>query len=257
MNKEIASLLNTRALLGHKIGKIYKIKPSVAPFLLGKRKVLPFIAPQLITQHIEQSLNVIAAILKKNGQILVVNTNPEISNLILYFALRLQDSSRSFYFCNEKWAGGLLTNWQQISKSIAIYLSFSERFGRFLLRNNIHFPRYRKMRKVFQGFSPSFAYAKKNQLSSYSASLAPQVKQPKVDKRLPLKKPDLLIIINPNENMNALFEAKKMGIPVIAFANTNIDLSLITYPIPTNNDSPFFAHYYLSLVEKVVNITKF
>lgn len=256
MNKETASLLNTRAIFGHKIGKIYKIKPSVAPFLLGKRKVLPFIAPQLITQHIEQSLNVIAAILKKNGQVLVVNTNPEISNLILYFALRLQDSSRSFYFCNEKWAGGLLTNWQQISKSIATYLSFSERFGRFLLRNNIHFPRYRKMRKVFQGFSPSFAYAKKNQLSSCSASLTPQAKQPKADKQLPLKKPDLLIIINPNENMNALFEAKKMGIPVIAFANTNIDLSLITYPIPTNNDSPFFAHYYLSLVEKVVNITK-
>lgn len=248
MNRETISLLNTRALFGHKIGKLYKITPSVAPFLLGKRKVLPFIAPQFITQHIEHSLNIIAAILKKNGQILVVNTNPDISNVVFYFALKLQDSSRSFYFCNEKWAGGLLTNWEQISKSIAIYLSFSDRFGRFLLRNNIHFPRYRKMRKVFQGFSPGFALYTKQFKDRFLEK--GQTEQP------PLKKPDLLIIINPNDNMNALFEAKKLGIPVIAFANTNINLSLISYPIPINNDSPFFAHYYLSLVAKIVSITK-
>lgn len=240
IKNKIPQLLKTRAIFGHKIGKIHRVDPSIAPFIIGRRSNLPLIASDFIIHYLENSLNVILTILEKQGHILIVNTNPDISNIIYFFASKIKDSSTSFSFCNEKWAGGLLTNWQHISKSITTYLSFSNRFDRFLLKNNIHFPRYRKMRKIFQGFNPSFASKEKQSFIT----------------KIRLEKPDLLLVINPNENVNALYEAKKLGIPVIAFTNTNINLSLITYPIPTNNDSSRFVHYYLSLIEKMLKKTQ-
>ena len=50
------------------------------------------------------------------------------------------------------WVGGCLTNWKEISKSVAILLYFSKRFDRFIKQNNIHFLAFKKMKNSFQGF---------------------------------------------------------------------------------------------------------
>ena len=122
-----------------------------------------------------------------------------------------------------KWVGGCLTNWKEISKSVATLLYFSKRFGRFIKQNNIHFPRFKKMRTSFQGFID----VEKEELL---------LKAP----------PQLLFLFNAHESQQILQEAIALQVPVVALTDSSTDLSQITYPIPINSDSAPLIHRCLS-----------
>ena len=57
------------------------------------------------------------------------------------------------------------------------------------------------------------------------------------------QKPDLIFLINPNENQDLINEAYLLDIPVIAFTESNTNPKGITYPIPVNNYSIKFIYY--------------
>ena len=133
-----------------------------------------------------------------------------------------KDENHSICYCNEKWVGGFLTNWNSVCKSIKTYIKFSSRFSTFISRNNINFPRYKKMRVSFQGL-------KKDDLK---------------------KRPDLVFLINPNENRHVIEEAVSLNIPVVAITDSNTNLLGISYPIPGNSNSIEFVHYCLQWIAR-------
>ncbi|CCF55617.1 hypothetical protein KAFR_0A01790 [Kazachstania africana CBS 2517] len=65
----------------------------------------------------------------------------------------------------------------------------------------------------------------------------PTGRQLKADEKSKIVKPDLLVILNPNDNRIALYEAMKSRIPTIGIIDTDSESSLVTYPIPGNDDS--------------------
>lgn len=127
-----------------------------------------------------------------------------------------------------KWVGGCLTNWKEISKSVATLLYFSKRFGRFIKQNNIHFPRFKKMKNSFQGF----INIEREQL-------------------LLKEKPQLLFLFNTDESQQILHEAIALQIPVVALTDSSTDLSQITYPIPINSDSTHLVYWCLSQLMQI------
>lgn len=129
-----------------------------------------------------------------------------------------------------KWVGGCLTNWKEISKSVATLLYFSKRFGGFIKQNNIHFPRFKKMRASFQGF----INVEKEELL---------LKAP----------PQLLFLFNVHESQQILHEATTLQIPVVALTDSSTDLSQITYPIPINSDSGRLVHRCLSQLMQITD----
>lgn len=129
-----------------------------------------------------------------------------------------------------KWVGGCLTNWKEISKSVATLLYFSNRFGRFIKQNNIHFPRFKKMRSSFQGFL--------NVEKEHLLLKAP---------------PQLLFLFNAHESQEILHEAITLQIPVVALTDSSTDLSQITYPIPINSDSIRLVHMCLSQLIQITD----
>lgn len=123
-------------------------------------------------------------------------------------------------FVQDKWVGGMLTNWKQVSDSLRVYTKF--KFESFLQKHLIHFPIYEKYNKRYFG------------LTQIGTSV-----------------PDLIIIINPEENEILIKEAFILKIPVIAFTNSdlaNILFAKIQYPIPGNNTSPQFVYFCLNLL---------
>ena len=68
------------------------------------------------------------------------------------------------------------------------------------------------------------------------------------------QKPDLIFLINPNENQSILNEAYRLQIPVIAFTESNTNPLDITYPIPVNNYSIKFIYYCLKKIIKMTQI---
>ena len=125
-------------------------------------------------------------------------------------------------FVQEKWVGGMLTNWKQVSNSLRIYSQFKFKFENFLQKHKIHFPIFEKYNKRYLGL-----------------------------KEMGNTLPNILIITNPEENEILLKEAFILKIPIIAFINSDIPKNLmhcIQYPIPGNNTSPHFLYFCLNLL---------
>jgi len=110
------------------------------------------------------------------------------------------------------------------------FAKFSERCENFLLKNNIEFPRYKRIKTCFEGLIRK--EHNKTILAFY-------------------EKPDLIFLVNPNENQNIILEANKLHIPIIAFTESNTNLKGITYPIPLNTYSMNFVYYYLKKLIKI------
>ena len=177
---------------------------------------------------------------KSAGHLLIVNTNPEFSRLCKNLSVLtrhfknenfgLNTNPSSLSYVHYKWVGGTLTNWKQVSKSVLTYAKFAERCEKFLSSNNIEFPRYKKIKECFHGLIT------KKQSQVYLAFN---------------EKPDLVFLMNPNENRHIIAEANKMFIPVIALVESNTCLKGISYPIPANAYSAFFIYYCLKKILKM------
>lgn len=254
---------------GHKSIRLAKTQfwhPLMSDYFLGIRQNVSIINTQQTLKCLLRAFHIIAIILRQKGRILIINTNPEffrlcnnLTNLTLIGKYKSLNNNLSLNFTDGvnldnlkknssnykklktplisyisyKWIGGTLTNWKQISKSVLTFAKFSERCENFLIKNNIDFPKYVRVKKCFQGL-----LYKDNQKMLLAFN----------------QKPDLIFLINPNENQNILNEAYRLHIPVIAFTESNTNPKEITYPIPVNNYSIKFIYYCLKKIIKMSHI---
>ena len=227
------------------------------------------------------------------------------------------EKSRNFsgkiFFCNEKWTGGLLSNWKKVSNSVETFDRFSKAFGPFLRENKIQFSTYKEMKKRYNGllefqlrklkeeslflgahgkqvqskyllngshnttnkegmvvqskvFATSWLGKKKEQVDkknsnecattttckAISKAISERRKSPtRIGTGKFNEKPDLIFLINCNENAHVLQEAASLKIPVIGITNTSTHQTGITYPIPGNSESAEFVFFCLKWVSAV------
>ena len=211
---------------------------------------------------------------KKKLDILFVNTSEQYRHLIQKVA-RITGQR----YIHDKWVGGTLTNWSQISQSYSLFGRFHSLFGNFLKKRKIHLPIYEKARRIYSGLLPQETRKKKpkkqksegnsfeskrvmtNQLtlfpeqtgdhpeesqdpSTFSESKLPQNGQ--IFEKSNDGLPDILFLINPEENQNVLREANLLKIPVIALTDSNTKISGIDYMIPGNVQSIKFVYWFLN-----------
>lgn len=245
--KSIQHQFKTGTSIGHKSINLSKKKywhPLMSDFLLGIRHKIAIFNSYILQKNILQAFYMIALVLKNNGHILIINTNPDYSNLARNLSLLTLQKKSNFSnsvvtkyahlytpnisYCCYKWVGGTLTNWKQISRSVLTFAKFSERCENFLVKNNIEFPRYKKIKTHFQGLL-SKKHTNQTTLAFY-------------------EKPDVVFLVNPNENRNIIVEANKLHIPVVAFVESNTNIKGITYPIPVNIYSISFIYYCIKKI---------
>ena len=207
---------------------------------------------------------------KKKLDILFVNTSEHYRHLIQKVA-RITHQR----YIHEKWVGGTLTNWSQISQSYSLFGRFHSLFGNFLKKRKIHLPLYEKARRIYSGLLPQEAKKKKtkkqkrpeiisgsngskpqdleqveNQLHSSDEQTLDHQGESKPDH--PMVNtwndgfPDVVFLINPEENQNVLREANLLKIPVIALTDSNTKISGIDYMIPGNVQSIKFVYWFLN-----------
>jgi small subunit ribosomal protein S2 len=130
------------------------------------------------------------------------------------------------YFVNARWLGGMLTNHKTISQSIA------------------------RLRKIDEMLTTGTANAltKKERLNL-------DREREKLERELGGIKdmgglPDLLFVIDTNREANAILEARRLGIPVVAILDSNCDPDGITYPIPGNDDAGRALQLYCDLIAR-------
>lgn len=204
---------------------------EMSQFLLGSRNDVSIF-------HLEHTFICLRRILKflesesrrDNNHILFVNTYRKYSELVEQVALKSNQS-----YINDRWIGGMLTNWKQISESILLFKKFNSKFDKFVIENNIQIPIYQKAKRRYNGLKGATLITGSNLAST---GINPRF----------MTLPDIIILTNPDQNRNVIQEAKLYKIPIIAFADSNTNVQGIDYIIPGNNKSIYFMYFCLNLI---------
>lgn len=197
--------------------------PKMKPYIYTAKNGNYIIDLQKTIPMIETAYEALKAISEQGGKVLFVGTKKQAQTAILEEALR----SGSFYV-NQRWLGGILTNFRTIQKSIKKLLEIEE------MENNGTINVYPKK-------EVAVLKKKKERLENFLGG----IKEMK-------KLPDAIFVVDPTEEYNAIAEAKKIGIPVFALLDTNADPDNIDYPIPSNDDAVHSVALLVALIADAI-----
>ena len=182
--------------------------PKMKEYIFGKRNGIYIINLQKTLRQFQEAIDFVTRLGAEGKQILFVGTKRQAQDAIA------EESARcGMHFVNQRWLGGILTNFKTIKRRI---------------------DRLRKLEEM-TATGEAVGYTKKE----FAQLLREKTKLAKVlsgIKRLE-RVPDALFVVDPKKEQIAVSEARKLGIPVIAIVDTNCDPEEIDFPIPGNDDA--------------------
>jgi small subunit ribosomal protein S2 len=200
-------LLEAGVHFGH---QVRRWNPKMKEFIFGERNGIYIIDLQKTQRMFKEAIKFVTNTSGEgtNKTILFVGTKRQAQDAIKEEALRCNQ-----FYVNQRWLGGLLTNFQTIQKSI-------KRF---------------KDIEAMQADGRIEAYAKKErlQIERERQALEKNLAGIKEMKKLP----DVLFVIDTNKEEIAVKEANRLGIPVVAVVDTNCSPEGVNYVIPGNDDA--------------------
>ena len=182
--------------------------PKMKKYIFNSRDDIYIIDLQKVSESLEKAYQVVKSVAEKDGKILFVGTKKQAAEAVEECATKAEN-----YFVNERWLGGTLTNFRTIRT------------------------RVRRMEEIEQmEKDETFALLPKKEVIKIKKEydkLNRNLRGIRNMRRLP----QLMIVIDPNEEIIAVKEAKKLGIPVLGIVDTNSDPDLVDYVVPGNDDA--------------------
>ena len=182
--------------------------PKMKPYIFGARNGIYIIDLQKTVRYFRQAYSFIEETVKRGEKVLFVGTKKQAQDSIAEEALRAGQ-----YFVNNRWLGGMLTNFSTIKRSI---------------------DRLKKIEVMAADGTYDLLTKKETlQLERERAKLEKSLGGIKDMTRLP----GAIFVIDPKKELIAVREASKLGVPVVAVVDTNCDPDDIDYVIPGNDDA--------------------
>jgi len=201
----IKQLLEAGVHFGH---QTKRWNPKMGKFIFGERSGVYIIDLQQTAQRLKAACEFIRGLSGQGKRILFVGTKKQAQEIIAAEAQRC-----GMFYVNERWLGGTLTNFDTIRKSVK---------------------RLKDM-QALRAPESSASLSKKEisildkQIGRLKKKLSGIVEMDKV--------PSAMVLVDPKKEENAVREANRLGVPVIALLDTNCDPEGIDYPIPGNDDA--------------------
>ena len=217
----IEELLDAGVHFGH---NVKRWNPKMGEYIFGVRNKIHILDLRITLELLNSALAKLHEIASKSGKILFVGTKKQCSNIVQEIA----SESQQFYI-NKRWLGGTLTNWKTISNSI-------NRLNDLELILNDSESNQNLSKKELLELS-----REKDKLISNIGGI-----------RNLNGKPDIVVIFDIVKDKLAVLEAKKLGIPIIAIADTNSNPDPIDYIIPGNDDAIRSINLYANYFRKTL-----
>jgi small subunit ribosomal protein S2 len=204
-NITMKELLEAGVHFGH---QTKRWNPKMKEYIFGERNGIYIIDLQKTLKMFKEASKFVADLAAEGKTVMFVGTKRQAQEAIAEEANRC-----GMFYVNNRWLGGLLTNWVTVQKSVKRLKELDEMAtdGRYELLPKKEVIKLERERKHLQ------------------ANLAGI-------KNL-IRLPDALFVIDSNKEQIAVKEARKLGIPVVAVVDTNCDPSEVDYVIPGNDDA--------------------
>jgi len=182
--------------------------PKMKPYIFGKKNGIYIINLQTSIEMFKNALNFVTEVVASGKDALIVGTKKQAQSIIEEIG-----EETGIHYVNKRWLGGLLTNFQMVQKSIDKLIDLHEmkQDGRWDIKSK---KEQSKLEKVYKKLHKNL-WGMRN------------VKE----------LPGVIIIIDAVFEGIAVYEAKKLNIPIVAIVDTNANPDEITYPVPGNDDA--------------------
>jgi len=213
----IRDLIEAGVHFGH---KTMRWNPKMSPYIYGIRGDTHIIDLQQTQPLLHNALKVVYDVVKNNGRVLFVATKRQAASIAAESAKKCGQ-----YYVNSRWLGGMLTNWNTISKSIKRLYELER-----LVADEQEFAKYTKKERL--GMTKNLEKMEKSLGGIKNMG----------------GKPDLIFVIDTNKENIAIKEANVLNIPVIAIVDTNCDPDGVNYVVPGNDDATRAIKLYCDLI---------
>jgi small subunit ribosomal protein S2 len=219
---DIKKLLESGAHFGHKTARWH---PKMAGYIHSKRGGSHIIDLTKTVVNLEAALDFISKTAGEGKQILFVGTKRQAQDIVKQLAVETK-----MPYVTNRWLGGMLTNWPTIGGRIRHLKDLETKMSTGELAN-----KYNKLE--VQRFQEEI-----DQLNELYGGIKDMA-----------ERPGAVVLFDIVHDVNALREARKLNVPTVGLVDTNADPSLVTYPIPSNDDAiktiQLMADYFKQAVE--------
>ncbi|HTB48638.1 MAG TPA: 30S ribosomal protein S2 [Verrucomicrobiae bacterium] len=203
---DIKQLLEAGAHFGHKTERWH---PKMAPYIHSKRGGTHIIDLTKTVANLEDALAFLTKTAGEGKQILLVGTKRQAQDIIRKLA-----EETGMPFVTERWLGGMLTNWNTIGGRVKHLQDLENRMASGELANKYNKLEVQRFQEEIDQMNVLYGGIKELN-----------------------KRPGAVFIVDIIHDANAVREANKLGVPIVALVDTNADPSQVTYPIPANDDA--------------------
>jgi len=198
-------LLEVGAHFGH---QAKRWNPKMKPYIFTERNGIHILDLHQTLGATEAAYEFVRQISEEGGKVLFVGTKKQAQEAIKEEAIRA-----NMFFVNERWLGGMLTNFKTIETRIK---------------------RLKQLEAMAE--DGTFEVLPKKEVIGLRHEMEKLEKYLGGIKDIP-KMPGALFVVDPKKEKIAIAEAKKLGIPVVATVDTNCDPDEVDFPIPANDDA--------------------
>jgi small subunit ribosomal protein S2 len=201
----IKELLEAGAHFGHPTSRWH---PAMKKYVFTKREGIHIIDLEQTAAMLAKACEFVQQVASEGGTILFVGTKKQAQEAIEQEAKRC-----GMYYVNQRWLGGVLTNFATIQARIDQLVRLEDQ----------------KSRGDFERLLKKEALKLEEEISRLNRQMGGFKEMTNL--------PNALFIVDPTKERIALAEARRMGIPVVAIVDTNCNPNEIDYPIPANDDA--------------------
>jgi len=215
---EISEFLKAGVQFGH---QVRRWNPKMGKYIFAQRGDIHIIDIVQTYDNLKSALNIVVEASSK-GDVMFVGTKRQAREIVREAAI-----DAGAYFVTNRWVGGILTNYEFIRKSLKRLAKLEQDFE-IGIQGRTKFE-ISRMKKEWERLNRLYSGIKTIQ-----------------------SKPAVIIILDSKYEKNAVKEAKRMGVPIIAIVDTNADPDVVNYPIPGNDDAVAAIKLYFDLFAKAV-----
>lgn len=203
---DIKALYEAGVHFGHKTSRWH---PRMAPYIHSKRQDSHIIDLTKTVEALEVALPVVTEAVKKGKQVLFVGTKRQAKDIVRQAAEKVEQP-----YVTERWMGGMLTNTTTMVARIKHLKGLEKKMDSGELANRYNKLEVQRFQEEIDDLNRRYGGIK--HLNG---------------------NPGVVFVTDVLEDKNAVAEAKKLGVPVVAICDTNTDPSTVDYAIPANDDA--------------------
>ena len=222
---DIKKLLEAGAHFGHKTSRWH---PKMAPYIHSKRGGSHIIDLTKTVDALDSAIQFLTETSAAGKQVLFVGTKRQAQDIVKQAA-----EATNMPFVVNRWLGGMLTNWNTIGGRVKHLKSLEERMANGELANKYSKLEVQRFQEEIDQMNEIYGGIK--EMNS---------------------RPGAVFVVDITHDVNAVREATKMGIPVVALVDTNADPTNVKFPIPCNDDAIKAIELVVGYIQQAVEAGK-